>query len=129
MSRVKNMQVQINEAYVKNYFLKGTYNLSPLLNFAIEKNDGKYTLLMKVEINNTADKPFPIDLKVIISGTFDFLEPNEEEINEFMKKEAIQMLYPYLRSYVSNLTANSMMSPIMLPIIDVRNIKIEEDAL
>ena len=129
MSMVKNMQMQIKEAYVKNNFLQGTFSLKPVLNVAIEKNGDKYTLLMKVEINNTNENPFPIDMKVVLSGTFEFLDANDEEIDHFMKKEAIQMMYPYLRSYVTNLSASSMISPIILPIIDVRNINIEKNAL
>ncbi len=129
MSVIKSMKIQVKEAYIKNYFLNGTYELKPILNFSISKSENKYTLFMKMEIENTVDNPFPIDMKVIISGIFEFESDSDDEIDRFMKKDAIQMMYPYLRSYVMNLSASSMLSPIVLPIIDVSRIKIEDGVI
>lgn len=41
---------------------------------------------------------------------------------EFLKIEAVNIMFPYLRSITTNLTTTAMMPPIVLPIVDVKKL-------
>lgn len=72
---------------------------------------------LAVKIASTAEEPKPFDLDVSIVGIFELAEePNATQEREFVI-QATSMLYPYLRSMVTNLTAQAFVSPLNLPII------------
>lgn len=84
-------------------------------------NDNKklifISLAVKIESNEKEPKPF--DLNVNLVGVFE-LEKEDytaQEERSFVI-EATQMLYPYLRSAVTNLTAQAYVTPLNLPIIN-----------
>lgn len=83
-------------------------------------NDNKklifISLAVKIESNEKEPKPF--DLSVNLVGIFELEKEdyNAQEERAFVI-EATQLLYPYLRSAVSNLTAQAYVSPLNLPII------------
>lgn len=84
-------------------------------------NDNKklifISLAVKIESNEKEPKPF--DLSVNLVGIFELEKEdyNTQEERAFVI-EATQLLYPYLRSAVSNLTAQAYVSPLNLPIIN-----------
>lgn len=125
MSTIKSMNIKINEFSFKNNYLMGTYNFKPVVSFSIKNEKEKYELLMSASIINEKDNPFPIDLKASVSGVFEFADSSSEEIDAFLKKEGVQMVYPYLRMLVTNVSSMALVSPVVLPIIDVRNIILE----
>ncbi|MDE6850224.1 MAG: protein-export chaperone SecB, partial [Clostridia bacterium] len=77
-------------------------------------NDNKklifISLAVKIESNEKEPKPF--DLSVNLVGIFELEKEdyNAQEERAFVI-EATQLLYPYLRSAVSNLTAQAYVSP------------------
>ena len=72
---------------------------------------------LAVKIASTTEEPKPFDLDVSIVGIFELAEePNATQEREFVI-QATSMLYPYLRSMVTNLTAQAFVSPLNLPII------------
>ena len=127
MSSIKRMNIRINEFSFKNHFSTGTYKFKPVVSFSIKHEKEIYELIMSASITNEMDNPFPIDLKASISGLFEFVDSSEEEIDSFLKKEGVQMVYPYLRTLVTNISSMSLISPIVLPIIDIRNIILENN--
>ena len=83
-------------------------------------NDNKKLVFISlaVKIESTEKEPKPFHLDVNIVGVFD-LEKEDytaQEERSFVI-EATQLLYPYLRSTVSNLTANAFITPLNLPVI------------
>ena len=67
---------------------------------------------LAVKIASTAEEPKPFDLDVSIVGIFELAEePNATQEREFVI-QATSMLYPYLRSMVTNLTAQAFVSPL-----------------
>ncbi|MDE5789289.1 MAG: protein-export chaperone SecB [Clostridia bacterium] len=83
-------------------------------------NDNKKLVFISlaVKIESTEKEPKPFNLDVNIVGVFD-LEKEDytaQEERSFVI-EATQLLYPYLRSTVSNLTANAFITPLNLPVI------------
>lgn len=83
-------------------------NENPKLNF----------IALSVKIESTESEPKPFDINVTVVGVFELESaPNQNEERSFVI-EATQMLYPYLRSAVTNLTAQAYISPLNLPIIN-----------
>lgn len=75
------------------------------------------SLAVKIESTEAEPKPFNIDCGIV--GIFeletDTYTPEEER--SFVI-EATQLLYPYLRSAVTNLTAQAYINPLNLPVIN-----------
>lgn len=75
-------------------------------------------IALAVKIESSEKEPKPFDLNVNLVGVFELEKEdyNAQEERAFVI-EATQLLYPYLRSTVSNLTAQAYISPLNLPII------------
>ena len=73
---------------------------------------------LAVKIESSEKEPKPFDLNVNLVGVFELEKEdyNAQEERAFVI-EATQLLYPYLRSTVSNLPAQASISPLNLPII------------
>jgi preprotein translocase subunit SecB len=83
-------------------------NDNPKLNF----------IALSVKIESTEAEPKPFDINVGIVGIFELEDvPNAQQEREFVI-EATTVLYPYLRSMVTNLTAQAYISPLNLPLIN-----------
>lgn len=73
---------------------------------------------IKVAILTNDAEPKPFDIEVGIVGIYELAEaPNPQQERDFVI-EATSMLYPYLRSLVTNLTAQAYMQPLNLPVIN-----------
>lgn len=121
MEALAEFQIVTNEISIKNNDMPaGDYKVNP----QISRNTGKlgeeryYTELM-FSLTNTEDNPFPIDLKVRMTGTFNLRNIDKEQIENFLKIQGVQILFPYVRTMVSNITSSAMMPPIILPVVDV----------
>lgn len=83
-------------------------------------NDNKKLMFISlaVKIESTEKEPKPFNLDVTIVGVFELEKDNytAQEERSFVI-ETTQLLYPYLRSTVSNLTANAFITPLNLPVI------------
>ncbi|MCM1546013.1 MAG: protein-export chaperone SecB [Clostridiales bacterium] len=83
-------------------------------------NDNKKLVFVSlaVKIESTEQEPKPFNLDVALVGVYELEKedytPQEERAFVI---EATQMLYPYLRAAVTNLTAQSYVSPLNLPVI------------
>jgi preprotein translocase subunit SecB len=83
-------------------------NDNPKLNF----------VSLSVKVESTEQEPKPFNINVGIVGIFELEEePNAQQEREFVI-EATGVLYPYLRSMVTNLTAQALISPLNLPLIN-----------
>ena len=83
-------------------------------------NDNKKLMFISlaVKIETSEQEPKPFDLNVNLVGVFELEKEdyNAQEERAFVI-EATQLLYPYLRSTVSNLTAQAYITPLNLPVI------------
>lgn len=127
---IKNMSIITNEiAYQNNNLPDGYFEMIPNIRRTFGKlNNGnnKYGVEFMVLIEDQPEHRSPINLRVRITGIFEIEGENcEDEINRFLKQQGVQIVYPYLRSLVSSITAGAMVPPIMLPIINVLDFKDE----
>lgn len=82
-------------------------NDNPRLNF----------IALSVKIESTEAEPKPFNINVAIVGVFELAEEAQPQEERAFVIEATQLLYPYLRSMVTNLTAQAYISPLNLPVI------------
>ncbi len=83
--------------------------------------DDSYKLLLIVEIINTKESPFPLDVHVEFETVFTIKEcDSPKEIETFLNINAIQMIYPFMRSALNSVVSAAILPPLVLPIIDVR---------
>jgi len=67
------------------------------------------------------EKPF--HLEVQMTGIFQFqTELEGEELKNILKQQAINILFPYLRTLISNITVNAGLPPVILPLINVNQL-------
>ena len=84
-------------------------------------NDNKKLMFISlaVKIESTEAEPKPFDLNVNLVGVFELEKEDytQQEERAFVI-ESTQLIYPYLRSAVTNLTAQAYIAPLNLPIIN-----------
>ncbi|MBQ7957884.1 MAG: protein-export chaperone SecB [Clostridia bacterium] len=79
-------------------------------------NNGTCRGEMTVEIQDK-NEPDTFNLKIVLSGLFEFTEAPREVLH----KETFNSLFPYIRSMITTVTANSGIMPIIVPIMDIEN--------
>ncbi|HEA6159840.1 protein-export chaperone SecB [Staphylococcus aureus] len=92
------------------------------------KDDGnKFNIKLNIEIGDKKFNEYDFFVNVSIIGDFE----TEENINSDLVPNAIAILFPYLRSLISDLTSKGNKKPIILPPINVNdlleNAEIEEN--
>jgi preprotein translocase subunit SecB len=125
--------IRTNEMSIKMNNIKlepnTKFDLKPTFSRQIRKmteNDKVTFVSLEVKIESTAENPKPFNLLIRITGIFEVNLDGIEDKNNFTV-ESTQILYPYLRSSVSALTAASFTMPIILPVMK-SNILFPEDA-
>ena len=118
---IKSFKIITNEiSLTSNNLPEKAYTMKPYISRKIGNSinqPNKYGIEMEVVIKDEKTNRFPINLKVRITGLFEIEGATEENIKTFLKTQGTQMLYPYLRTLVSTITAGAFMPAITLPII------------
>lgn len=107
---------------LKNNHIQGrNFKLKPKITRKTGKiKDNIFFCNLILEVKSNDEEKFPIDLLIDFKGVFQFrVGDSEGEIQEFLKTEAVQIMFPYLRTMVTNITTTAMLPPIILPIADV----------
>ena len=83
----------------------------------VQENDKVWFLTLEVKVEATENEPKPFNMKARLVGIFEA----EDLENELDKQDLVinmtEIVYPYLRAAVSNLTANAFINPLILPVI------------
>ena len=89
---------------------------------AVKNNEARVSLrCMLFRKAKKEEKPF--HLEVHMTGIFEFqTELEGEELNSILRQQAINILFPYLRALISNITGNTGLPPIILPLINVNQL-------
>ncbi|MDO4852746.1 MAG: protein-export chaperone SecB [Clostridia bacterium] len=123
-STIANFQIITNEISLKNNKLPdGNFSIAPRYTRSIgmiDDNTGFMELIL--EITNTEEHPFPLEIRVSLTGVFELSQFPEDQREYFLKITAVQIIFPYVRNIVSTLTSSALMPPIILPIIDVKRL-------
>ena len=98
---------------------EGKLDLKPTFSRKVRRaveNERVSFVTLSVQIASAADSPKPFDLFASVTGIFETDASTEEE-KRFAVVECTQLLFPYLRSAVTNLTTAAMSAPVVLPVV------------
>lgn len=120
MTNVGNFPFQlINVIFINLKLFRAPDIPKEPIKFVIEnKNmDFQDKLQVNLRVRSSENSPVNIDLELI--GFFEYLDDNSKKdkdlINEFIQKQAILMLWPYIQQMIKVITSQMGIEPINLP--------------
>jgi preprotein translocase subunit SecB len=84
---------------------------------AAQENPNMYFLNLEVKIESTEQEPKPFNLKCRLVGAFQVEDLETDEDRQILAVSMTEVVYPYLRSAVSTLTATAFINPVILPVV------------
>jgi preprotein translocase subunit SecB len=117
----------------KNYFInhsllelkKGDVSENINISFnpkgLINKNKSFFQLQLMVNIEDE-NKIINVEINAIANFLFD-RKIEENQLNNYFYTNAPALLFPYIRAYISNLTTLSGVQPIILPTLNLSNLR------
>lgn len=84
----------------------------------VNGNDKLNFVALSVKIESTDAEPKPFNIDVTLVGVFEVEDMRGAADEKKFVVEATKLVYPYLRSAVTNLTASAYIAPLNLPIIN-----------
>lgn len=134
MAVIKSFSMKILEANLKvnESIPSGEYNLNYQLGLQKDMiNGNEYAEYLSFDLVNSLEHPTPLNIHIIMKVIFNFDDVkgdvDKKEINSFLSLQGLQMVFPYLRSTITNLTSGAMLPPLILPIGNVRTMFKEID--
>ena len=122
---VKTMNFSINEDFQFNQ--DENINVNPEFKRQIRKVDDDTAVVnLKFCINNEK-KDMPFSMEVDIEGLFHLENWEQPEQLPMITLNAIAILFPYLRSIISMVTANANISPYVLPVMNISALFSDKD--
>ena len=119
------MNFSINEDFQFNQ--DENINVNPEFKRQIRKVDDDTAVVnLKFCINNEK-KDMPFSMEVDIEGLFHLENWEQPEQLPMITLNAIAILFPYLRSIISMVTANANISPYVLPVMNISALFTEKD--
>lgn len=106
---------------------KGDYTSFPPEFFIVKadkENNNQFNIIMGVKIDDSdAENILPFTAEVVVRGFYSFNTDDAKEydidnIHLFQLVNGSAILYPYLRSILTDITSKSMHNPIILPTIN-----------
>lgn len=118
-SEFKFLGYRINKCIfeIKEAPKSDTLEFDVTLSGDVEALTKKFTLIMIVDIKEKESDNFVIHLEA--EAKFSFEGDNKELLATFIGMNAPAVLYPYLRSYVTMLTVNASLEPLVLPTLNL----------
>lgn len=112
----------IKESFIKVDNSRNAVNLdidikpSGILN----RNEGDFILNLEIKIKS---KEEGFNIAINAEGNFKYENITEDRLDNFLYVNASAILFPYIRAYISSLTALSGLSPITLPTLNLVGLK------
>jgi len=121
----KNSIFQFNRFKVIKSLIEIKGKGSEELNLEIEpksvlnNNENIFNLEMKV---NIVDETGNINIEIIVEGEYNIME-RDENLKSFLFTNAPAIMFPYVRAYITSLTALSGITTITLPTMNLLGLK------
>lgn len=130
MEALVNYSLIINEIKLINHNISGgPFSIDPIINRNVSSiDDSKASVTYSLEISNTPEHPFPVDIFVSLTGVFDISKLDKKDVDSFLKIQSCQIIFPQIRSIVATLTASAFIQPILLPVIDARKLFVSSNS-
>lgn len=111
--RIIESCIKINPSQDKDFQLSVNFNQTQ----CVDDENHKMKLLLDTEISDEQKK---IEIMVKAEGLFEFeQELTDDQKKGFFNTNAPAILFPYVRAYISTLTALSGINPITLPTLNL----------
>lgn len=125
---LSRLDFNLDEQFWETHELKDTKFKINFTHLTKEDKENYFGVLFKVFIQNTEKT---IDLNFDFIGHFEVkgqkIESETLENNPFFRFNAPAIVFPYIRTFVSNFMLNSGFKPIILPSINFTNSKLTDD--
>ena len=112
--KVKNLSFKINDIQIEKKAKKNSFNLS-MGHFFSEENSKEFGIGFRINIK---DEEFNILMEMVFLFELDENVDEKFKQSDFLTINAPAIAFPYVRSYISNLTLQSGFSPIILPSVN-----------
>ena len=124
--RVNELDFKFNEAVKPNT----SFQIKPKIECKVAKKDETLFVNLTLKINEDISSPVPLDLKIMLAGTFKTSDGSSlESVDQKAQVgEVFAVLYPYLRSIVSSVTVNCNIPAYILPSVDPEQLIDSEEA-
>lgn len=115
--KIDKMSFSLNDVDGK----KRDFQIAPEFSKSVVEHDNNtYEVILSVGIHETDDVPVPFDLFVEMTGYFELLEGLKEDFQRnLLNRNAIAIMYPFLRAAVSSITATANVTSLVLPVINL----------
>lgn len=124
MSEIQN-EFLVKKVLFVNHCKGGTFTFKPNYKISfLNLNEKTWETSIIVTIEDAPSNPFPFNLQVevcLVSRLPEIL-PETFDLKDFLRRGSINVLFPYVRSVITNLTTASLLNPIFLPVIDANKI-------
>lgn len=124
--KVKKARFRFVEYLFKETSIKLTgEDISDDVEFGIEPNgifeeDNKmFILTLNVLVK---DKKSSLEVKMTVTGKFEYETNDIQELVPYLGFNAPAIMFPYIRAYITNITALGGMSPIILPTLNMEGV-------
>lgn len=117
---VDTMMYKTNQSFNKEKLQNVEIKEKVKATIALKNDDSMSTVILTSTLSESPENPFSFEVTIV--GYFEYNEKEAEEIEfkDFLKTNAIAILYPYLRCIVSELTGKSNVFPnYNMPVINI----------
>ena len=115
---VNKIEFNLNNNFVFDNINK--IELNQNVDRTIEKIDeNTFKTSLNFEIFSLEEKPTPFTLLIKLSGIFQLKAWENEENNTLATVNTAAILFPFIRSLVATITANTSVPPYILPVFNV----------
>lgn len=128
MDKLKSV-LKFNKYLVKKIIFEANPDFNPTDKIPVEVEftydqdinyDGnEMAICLGCDIFKEKNKNYPFSLEIELLGFFSFEENLEPEKIDILRVNATAILFPYLRSIVSSITADSGFQTLVLPVVNI----------
>lgn len=111
-----NYLVKESAFSIKSHAISKAMKLNLHMDVDIEAEDRKSVLRMTLKVKDATDN---IDIKVVMEGWFEDLESSQDQKEAFMCMNAPAILFPYVRGFVTTITAQAGVPAIIIPTLNL----------
>jgi len=111
-----------HQAKLENKEIEVSFSLT--VNVNVNEKEKKSTVTLKCNVfENAEENNFPFSLEISLTGYFSGSDNMEiDKFIELTKYNGTAILFPYLRSAISDITKAANINPLVLPVINVINL-------
>ena len=88
-------------------------------NGIFEEDNKMFILTLNVLVK---DKKSSLEVKMTVTGKFEYETNDIQELVPYFGFNAPAIMFPYIRAYITNITALGGMSPIILPTLNMESV-------